>query len=451
MGGARAITAAFHGALPAGAAALHSALPVGAAALHRARLAGAAALHAALLAGAAALASCASTRAPDLAPLAPGEEGVALRVGRVLTVDGRDRVHSPGLVLVKDGRLAYVGPDRDVPAGYPVEERRDLWAAPGMVELHAHVLGSGGDINDMVFPVNADLRASPGLVPGNRALKLAVAGGVTTLFGIPGSGTSIGGFGVVFKSKVRGATYDAAVVADPGGMKVAQSYNPERRAGDLGATRAGLSWILEQWNKEARRANRAGRSEPLLENLQKVHSRELPVLIHSAGSDGYPAAARMWHVKYGTRAILSHGCFDAHMTAPWLVEQGVPLNVGPREIDFFSTRDGAITGTAARYLEAGAKDLSLNTDSPVVPQEELFLQGAVAARYGADAYTMLRAVTIAPARVFGLDDRVGSLEVGKDADVVLYTGEPLDPRSRVEIVYIDGRVEYDRRQDGQWF
>jgi imidazolonepropionase-like amidohydrolase len=405
----------------------------------------------ALLASTSVLASCASTRAPDLEPLRAGDEGVAIRCGRVLTVDGEDRVHSPGLVLVKNGRIAYVGPDREVPAGYPLEERPELWAAPGMVELHAHVLGSGGDINDMVFPVNADLRVSPGYVPGNRALKLACAGGVTTLFGIPGSGTSIGGFGVVFKSKVRDAPYDTSVVADPGGMKVAQSYNPERRAGDLGATRAGLSWILEQWSEEARVANREGRTEPMLENLQKVHARELPVLIHSAGSDGYPAAARMWHVKYGTRAILSHGCFDAHMTAPWLVEQGVPLNVGPREIDFFSTRDGAITGTAARYLEAGAKDLSINTDSPVVPQEELFLQGAVAARYGADAYTMLRAVTIAPARVFGLDERVGSLEVGKDADVVLYTGEPLDPRSRVEIVFIDGRVEYDCRQDGQWF
>ncbi|MBL8863702.1 MAG: amidohydrolase family protein [Planctomycetes bacterium] len=400
----------------------------------------------------AALASCSSSgRAPDLAPLRPGEEGLAIRCGRVLTVDDHDRAYGPGLILLKQGRIAYVGPDRDVPEGYPVEERRDLWAAPGMVELHAHVHGTMGDINDMVFPVNADLRASPTYVPGNRALRLACAGGVTTLFGIPGSGTSIGGFGITFKSKVRGATYDGSVVQDPGGMKVAQSYNPERRAGDLGATRAGLSWILEQWSEEARVANREGRVEPLLENLQKVHARELPVLIHSAGSDGYPAAARMWHAKYGTRAILSHGCFDAHLTAPWLVAQGVPLNVGPREIDFFSTRDGAITGTAARYLEAGAKDLSLNTDSPVVPQEELFLQGAVAARYGADAYTMLRAVTIAPARVFGIGDRVGSLEVGKDADVVLFTGEPLDPRSRVEVVFIDGRVEYDRRQDGQWF
>jgi imidazolonepropionase-like amidohydrolase len=117
----------------------------------------------------------------------------------------------------------------------------------------------------------------------------------------------------------------------------------------------------------------------------------------------------------------------------------------------FSTRDGRITGTAAKYLAAGAKDLSLNTDSPVMPQEELFLQGAMSARYGADDYLMLRGCTIAPARVFGLDDRVGSLEVGKDADIVLHNGSPLDPRARVERVYIDGVLQYDRQRDGQWF
>ncbi len=402
------------------------------------------------LAGALFLSSCASQRAPDLADLRPGEDGVAIRCGRILTVDEADNTFGPGLILVKDGRIAYVGATREIPKGYRIEDHPDLWAAPGMVELHAHILGGGRDINDMVYPVNAELRVSAGFVPANADVRRACAGGVTTLYGIPGSGTSIGGFGFVFKARTH-ATYDEAVVRDPGGMKVAQSYNPERRAGDLGATRAGLAWILEQYNEEARAMNRAGTSTPALENLQKVHARELPVLIHSAGSDGYPAAARMWQVKNGVRAVLSHGCFDAHLTAPWLVETGVPLNVGPREIDFATTRDGRITGTAARYLEAGAKDLSVCTDSPVVPQEELFLQGAVAARYGADSYTMLRAVTIAPARVFGLADSVGSLEVGKDADIVLRTGDPLDPRSRVERVFIDGEVQYDRRHDGQWF
>ena len=411
--------------------------------------AGIAGLAAALLALAA---GCASGRArEDLSPLAEGEHGIAIRCAKVLTVDGEDRVHSPGMVLVRGRRIAYVGPPRDVPAGYETLDLPEAWATPGMIDLHSHIhTGSWGDINDMVLPANPELRASAGLRPSNDSVRRACAGGVTTLFGIPGSGTTLSGFGVLYKTKTRSG-FEDTVLADPGGMKVAQSYNPERRAGDLGATRAGLGWILEDVSDKAIAAKEQGRFDLALENLKKVHSRELPVLIHCAGSDGFADAARMWQGKYGTRCVLSHGCFDAHMTAPWIAEIGAPVNAGPRTMDYLTTRDGAITGTAAKYLAAGAKNLSLNTDSPVMPEEELFLQGSMSARLGADAYTMLRAVTIHPARVFGIDGRVGSLEVGKDADLVLRVGDPLDPRSRVELVIIDGEIQYDRARDGQWF
>ncbi len=397
------------------------------------------------------LGACSSAgRRGALDPLRPGEEGVAVLCAKVLTVDEKDNVYSPGMILVHDGKIAYVGERAAVPAGYRELDLGPGWATPGMVELHSHIhTGGWGDINDMVIPVNPELRASAGLRPSNPLVKRACAGGVTTLFGIPGSGTSNSGFGVIYKSKTH-ASYAEAVVKDPGGMKIAQSYNPERGAGDLGLTRAGLAWILEDINDKAVGANREKRFDPALENLKKVHRKELPVLIHCAGSDGFPAAARMWKLKYDTRCVLSHGCFDAHVTAPWIVETGAPINAGPRTMDYYVTRDGAITGTVERYLAAGAKDISLNTDSPVMPQEELFLQGAMSARLGADAYTMLRACTIHPAKVFGIADRVGSLEPGKDADIVIRSGDPLDPRARVELVLIDGRVEYDARQ-GQWF
>jgi imidazolonepropionase-like amidohydrolase len=415
-----------------------------------ARLAGRAAklgLGMALLA----FAACTSTdRRGSMEALPEGEEGVAILCAKILTVDGEDRVYGPGMILVRDAKIVYVGERAPVPAGYRELDVGAGWATPGMVELHSHIhTGGWGDINDMVIPVNPELRASAGLRPSNSLVKVACSGGVTTLFGIPGSGTSNSGFGVVYKAKTN-ATYQDVVVRDPGGMKIAQSYNPERRSGDLGLTRAGLGWILEDVNDRAVGANRDGRFDPALENLKKVHRKELPVLIHCAGSDGFVAAARMWKQKYGTRCVLSHGCFDAHATAPWIVETGAPINAGPRTMDYLVTRDGAITGTVDRYLAAGAKDISVNTDSPVMPQEELFLQGTMSARLGADPYTMLRACTIHPARVFGLDDRLGSLEPGKDADIVIRSGDPLDPRARVELVLIDGRVEYDARK-GQWF
>lgn len=403
------------------------------------------------LCGGLALSGCAGARRkPDLRPLAPGEEGYAVLAAKVLTCDDDDQVFAPGMILVREGKIAFVGERREVPDGYRVLDQGAGWAAPGMVDLHSHIHSGGwGDINDMVIPVNPEFRASAGLRPSNADIKRACAGGVTTLFGIPGSGTVHSGFGVLYKTKTS-ARFDEAVLADPGGMKVAQSYNPERRAGDLGLTRAGLAYILEDVNDKAVGAIRQKRFDPALANLEKVHRRELPVLIHCAGSDGFAAAARMWQVKYGTRCVLSHGCFDAHATAPWIVETGAPVNAGPRTMDYVVTRDGAITGTAARYLAAGAKNLSLNTDSPVMPEEELFLQGSMSARLGADAYQMLRACTIHPARVFGIDGRVGSLEVGKDADVVIRSGDPLDPRARVDLVLIDGRIQYDRTK-GQWF
>ena len=97
----------------------------------------------------------------------------------------------------------------------------------------------------------------------------------------------------------------------------------------------------------------------------------------------------------------------------------VPTNVGPRTMDYYSSRSGRIEPSAAIYWESGGPNFSLNTDSQIIPEDEFFLQGAMSARQGADSYQMLRALTIHPARAFGCDDRVGSLEVGKDADVVM--------------------------------
>jgi imidazolonepropionase-like amidohydrolase len=111
-------------------------------------------------------------------------------------------------------------------------------------------------------------------------------------------------------------------------------------------------------------------------------------------------------------------------------------------------REDRITGIAAEYVKAGTPLVSLNTDSPVVPEEELFLQGTWSARLGAEPYQMLRALTANPALSFQIGSRVGSLERGKDADLVLSSGDPLDPRSHVELVLIDGRVQYSRREDG---
>ncbi len=393
--------------------------------------------------------------APAPAFVRPADEAApmryALHAAKVLTMDDEDHVYTPGTVLVEDGRITWVGPGRETPEGFTGLDYPTSWITPGMVDLHTHVhTGSWGDINDMVRAINPELRTSPTIRAGNPNLKRACAAGVTTLFGIPGSGTNISGFGVLYKSK-GGRGYESAVLADPGGMKVAQDSNPQRRAGDMGASRAGMGWNLEDINQRALAAIEQDRFDPALENLKRVHKRELPVLIHTAGSEGVVNTARMWRVTYDTRSVLSHGSFDGWKVASALAEIGIPINHGPRTTDWFSSRNGRINNSAGEYQRAGGPNFSLNTDSGVIPQEEFFLQGAMGARYDGDAYGMLRAMTIHPAKAFGIDDRVGSLEVGKDADVVVRAGDPLDPRAAVELVLIDGRLEYDRLRDGQRF
>ncbi len=404
-------------------------------------------------------AACERPEAPEpLAPLPEGERGLAILCGKLVTMDEQDHVYDPGLVLVKEGKIAYAGAPVPVPEGYATLEQRELWAWPGFVDLHTHIHGAGWlDLNDMVKPLNPELRARPAIDPWGERLGHARAAGVTTLFGIPGSGTSNSGFGTLYKPK-RDAGYEEIVLRDPGGMKIAQNFNPQRYGGDLGATWCGLSWNLEYLNDRARKLARSGEpgersaAEPAdweLENLIRVHRGELPVLIHCASAEGVADAVRMWKLRYGTECVISHGCWDGWHVAPFTAATKTPVNVGPRTENLLAMRrEDRYVGIASEYMAAGTPLVSLNTDSPVVPEEEFFLQGTVSARLGGSPYRMLQALTTNPARSFLIGERVGSLEAGKDADIVLSSGDPLDPRSRIELVLIDGEVQYSRSADG---
>ena len=377
-------------------------------------------------------------------------EGLAFDCAKILTVDANDRVIDNGTILVEDGRITYVGERRAAPAGFTLVDAAGLWASPGQVDLHSHIVGTG-DINDMVMPVNPEMSTRPSYRASNPAIRLACASGVTTIFGIPGSGTSIGGFGGLWKCKTD-AKYGETVLRFPGGMKSAFNFNPQRSGGDLGRTWAGLTWTVERTNDMARAVGRGEREAPGLRDLARVLAGELPVLIHCASAEGVAGVVRLWKVREGANCIVSHGSWDGHLAAKFCAENNVPVNHGPRVMNFNSMRrEGKVVGGAEAYLAAGVPFFSLNTDAPIVPQEELFLQGTMSARLGAEGPTMLRALTANPALSFQIGHRVGSLTQGRDADIVLSTGNPLDPRSRVERVYIDGELQYERERDGQWF
>lgn len=385
-------------------------------------------------------------------PGAIAQEPAAVTVfqaGRLLTMAG-EPIDS-GVLVVQDGRIAAVGPPDAVvvPEGAEIVDLGNAFVCPGFVDLHHHVSGRG-DINDMVHPINAELRTLDVVRPAEDMIRRTVAGGVTTTLFIPGSGTNIGGFGVLMKMRY-GEPLERLVIRELGAMKVAQGYNPERRAGDLGETRMGMHELLTQALLEGRdyaaswRAFREGHGEkpelrPELEQLRRVFDKEVPVIIHTAGARDCVATARMFQDVFDVRMILSHGTFDGWWAASAMAKRRTPVNLGPRMFDV--DRDGRIQGIAAGYWNAGCTDLSINTDAPVIPPEELTVQAAMAVRLGLPYVAALRALTIVPARQIGMGNRLGSLEPGKDADFFVTRGDPLDPRNPPERVYIEGRLVY---------
>lgn len=368
---------------------------------------------------------------------------------RLLTCDGEPILG--GVLLVRGTVIEAIGARGAVaiPKDARVVDFGDAWLCPGFVDLHHHVSGGqGGDINDMVMPLNAELRTLDVVRPNEEAIRRTLAGGVTTTLFIPGSGTNISGFGVLLKMR-WGETLDRMVLRELGAMKVAQGFNPERRSGDLGLTRMGSSdllvALLERAQKYAAawRAHAEGKGplpakEPELEQLRKVFDREVPVLIHTAGARDCVATARMFQDVFAVPMVLSHGCFDGWMAAEALAKRKTPVNLGPRMYEF--DRYSRFQGMCQAYWDVGVRDLSINTDAPVVAAEELPLQAAMAARLGLPYAAALQALTIRPAIQIGAGDRIGSLTVGKDADFLVTRGDPLDPRFPPEQVYIEGKL-----------
>jgi imidazolonepropionase-like amidohydrolase len=383
-----------------------------------------------------------------VAPGAAQERVLAVKAARFLTMD-TDPVHH-GVMLVKDGKITAIGTDVEIPTGAEVLDLAEKTVSPGFVDLHHHV-SSGGfdDINDMVEAINIELRTYDAVKPSARLIKQTVAGGITTTLFIPGSGSNISGFGVLLK--MSGGPLENVVIRKLGAMKVAQGYNPERYAGDMGASRMGMSWrlydVLERgkayastWADYNAGKGPKPKLQPGMEQLRQVFELKVPVIIHTAGARDCVTTARMFQDIHHVRMILSHGTFNGHWAASALARRKTPVNLGPRMYEF--TKEGRFQGICEGYYRVGCTDLSINTDAPVIPPEQLPLQAAMAVRLGLPYEAALKALTIIPAKQIGIADRVGSLTPGKDADFIVTQGDPLDPRYAVELVYIEGKLVY---------
>ncbi len=390
----------------------------------------------------------------------------AIRLNKILTMtpakgsDNSQRVIDHGIILISEGKIEALGPASTVkaPEGYTIIDASDRWAMPGIIEAHTHI-GTEGGFNDMVTPINPELRIADCVNLEDIVVHKAVAGGVTTIHTLPGSGTNLAGFTVIVK--LDSSRPEEMIVREVGAMKIAQAYNPERRGGDLGLTRMGMSWMLRSILKRAKeytdawQAYESGQCEdkpeykPELENMRKVFEGEIPAIVHSAEPWGLMQSIYIFHDEYQIDTIATHTSFCGYMVGDEAAKRKkVYVNIGPRLVDFVrwtSAHDGRFHGMGVEYQSRGVKNLSINTDAVSLgSQEGLALQASMSARFGLDDLVAMEAITINSARALGIDDRIGSLEVGKDADIVIKVGSLLEVTTPVDLVLINGRVVYQR-------
>ncbi len=363
-----------------------------------------------------------------------------------------------GSLLVSAGRITTLGPSVDIPSGATVVDAGGSWLLPGFVDAHTH-LGvheegegwAGSDSNELTDPVTASVRALDAINPYDMGFDDALSGGVTTVNINPGSGNPIGGLTVAVHT--HGRVVDEMIVRSPSGLKSALGENPKRVYHDKKqspSTRLGIASVIRNAFVDAQNyLDRLDHAEPgkaapsrdlKLEALGRVLRREIPWRQHSHRADDIVTALRIAE-EFGYELVIDHGT-EAHLIADLLAEKGIPVLIGP----LFTSRSkvelrNRSLATPGRLAAAGV-EISIITDHPVVPIHFLVHQATLAVKEGLDRTTALRSITIHPARVMGVADRIGSLAVGKDADLVLWSGDPLDVMERALNVYIGGRRVY---------
>jgi imidazolonepropionase-like amidohydrolase len=385
---------------------------------------------------------------------------VAIVGARVVPIVG-DPIEG-GTVLVQDGRIAAVGASVAVPDGVEVVDAAGSWVLPGFIDAHAHVGVSeeaegwaGADSNEMTNPVVAQVRALDAINPADVGFRDAITGGVLAVNVNPGSGNPIGGQTVALKS--WGRSVDEMVLRQPSGLKSALGENPKRVWGEqrkTPATRLGTAALIRgafvdaanylariQAQQRKPEAERKPVDRDLaLEALGRVLRREIPWRQHSHRADDIATGMRIAE-EFGYRLVIDHGT-EAHLLADVIAARDIPVVIGP----LFTSRSkvelrNRSLANPGRLAKAGVT-IAITTDHPVVPINFLVHQAAFAVREGLDATTALESLTINPARIVGIDDRIGSIEVGKDGDLAIWSGDPLNVLSRVRRAFIEGNQIY---------
>jgi imidazolonepropionase-like amidohydrolase len=403
---------------------------------------------------------------------------IAIVGGKVLTIT--QGTLDPGTVLVEGGRIVAIGQDLIIPEDAERFDARGMVVMPGMIDAHCHVglwpdgVGSEhSDGNEMTDPVTPHLRALDAVHPDDPAFKELAPAGVTTVLTGPGSANLIGGQWVCLKTMPR-PSVEQMVLLEPAGMKMALGENPKRvygtqkkapstRMGNAATLRAALvdaQNYLEKWRHygeektqyDARvaegdtsaRIPKVPEHDLGLEALGKVLRREMKARVHAHRADDMLTAIRIAE-EFGLDLTLEHAT-EGYKIADVLAAKGIPVTAGPI---LFSRLKYELKDMTPRnpglMAKAGVK-VAIQTDE-MSAVKYLAMNAALAVREGMPEEEALRAITIHAAEVIGVEERVGSLEVGKDADILVLSGDPLDYRTLPELVLIDGEVAFQRDEE----
>ena len=364
-----------------------------------------------------------------------------------------------GYVEVENGKIRAVGEMSawTAAAAGPVYDAGGGHILPGFIDAHCH-LGMFGnalgfeadDGNESTDPCTPQLRAIDAINPQDRCFREAREGGVTTVLTGPGSANPIAGqFAAI---KTDGRWVDEMVLRAPAAMKMALGENPKTvynerketpitRMATAAVIRQELSKTLEYMDKQdkadAEEDTDAPDYDAKLEALIPVLRGELPVHIHAHRADDIATAVRICR-EFGLKYVIVHGT-EGHLLSELLAAEGAGVITGPSLTDRSKPELANLTIENPAILARAGVPVAICTDHPVIPIQYLPICAALAVRGGLEPEEALAAITIHPARLAGLDKRVGSLEPGKDADIVVTTGHPLDWNGKVRYVFIGGK------------
>ena len=350
---------------------------------------------------------------------------------------------------IDKGVFTQVGTDLTPDVGEDVQDLNGLFVFPGLVESHCHlgmeetaIRFEGDDVNEITDPITPNMRGIDGCNPMDETVELALKGGVTTVAAGPGSANVLGG--TFFAYKTKGNCIDEMTIQNPIAMKAAFGENPKRcYQGKKIDTRMQISALLRETlekTKEYLAKKEAGKDvayDQKLEAMIPVVKRELPLKCHAHRADDILTAIRIAKEE-NIKITLDH-VTDARCILPQIKESGFPCICGPALTHKSKFELANMSFETPNELYKAGILFSIITDSPVIPQQYLSLSAALAAKAGLPEYEAIKAITINPAKILGLDNRVGSIKVGKDADFVICTKNILDTQNEITAVYVDGK------------